>query len=153
MQIPKYFIRYCLVGIVNTITGIFTAYICLNLLRCSYLVSASAAYVTGIIVSFILNKIFTFHDENKNYILQFFKFVISMLPSYAVSYFSGWKISKIFFTLPHTIDYAQNAADYLNMTVNKFTDNIAILISMVIYLILGFSINKFLIFTKKNESK
>lgn len=151
MQISKEFTKYCLVGVFNTLVGLSAAYFCLNFLKQSYLFSTAVAYVIGIVVSFVLNKTFTFKDENKDYFKLFFKFVLTMLPSYVVSYFLGWAIARFVFSISHLEVFLVRISDLLNMTAVKFTDNVAVLISMVIYVILGFSVNKFLIFNKKNK--
>ncbi len=151
MKIPKEFIKYCLVGMINTLAGISTAYICLNILSQSYLVSTTAAYITGIIVSFTLNKVFTFTNKSKKIALLFFKFVITMLPSYALSYYLGWLLSRLFEKFNFYIAIEKFAGLTFNISEQKVSDNIAIIISMTIYLILGYAINKYIIFTHKKS--
>lgn len=153
MRISREFIKYCLVGVINTIAGLTTAYTFLNLFSCSYLISTAAAYIVGISVSFILNKKFTFKDESSDYIALFVKFTLTMLPSYAISYFLGWLVSKIVFSINIMHNLSAKIIDIIAISQNKIEDNFAILISMAIYLMLGFFVNKFLIFTKKNEPK
>lgn len=151
MKVSKEFIKYCLVGIINTLAGLTTAYVLLNLFSCSYLTSTAAAYIVGIIISFILNKIFTFKDTSTNHLILFLKFSLTMLPSYVISYFLGWQISKTIFNITIFNDLAYKITEIIPITYDKISDNFAILISMMTYLLLGFSINKFLIFNKKNK--
>lgn len=153
MIISKEFIKYCLVGLLNTLAGISTAYICLNILSLSYLISTAMAYVVGIIVSFSLNKKFTFKDESDKHLILFAKFVLTMLPSYVLSYAAGWQVSKYFFSLPKYKDFCLKLFTGGCITHDKMVDNFAVLISMFIYLILGFVVNKFLVFNGKNKSK
>ena len=57
------FWKFILVGIVNTLVGttvMFTAY---NVFHLSYWISSAANYVVGSIVSYFLNKYFTFQDR------------------------------------------------------------------------------------------
>lgn len=151
MRVSKEFIKYCLVGIINTLAGLTTAYTLLNLFSFSYLVSTSAAYVVGIITSFVLNKIFTFKDKSENHLVLFVKFALAMLPIYSISYFLGWLTSKVIFSVSLLDNLATKVAEAILIAHDKVTDNFAILISMTIYLLLGFFVNKFLIFNKKNK--
>lgn len=153
MKVSEEFIKYCFVGVINTLVGLTTAYTFLNLFSCSYLISTAAAYVVGIIISFILNKIFTFKDKSSEHLMLFTKFALTMLPSYAISYFLGWLTSKAFFSISILNALANKITEIIPMTHDKITDNFAILISMTIYLLLGFLVNKFFIFNKKNESQ
>ncbi|MDD3236693.1 MAG: GtrA family protein [Candidatus Gastranaerophilales bacterium] len=149
MFISKEFIRYCLVGVVNTIAGIGSAYFCLNVVKTSYLLATTVAYIVGIMVSFSLNKIFTFKNKDTHYIVQFFKFVASMLPSYVISYYLGWLLAREVLSLNNVILFASKFSLFLNMDYPKFIDNVAVIVSMMLYLALGFAVNKFFIFAKK----
>ena len=61
--ISKEFIKYCLVGIVNTTVGCLTAFIALNILHFNYYVSTTLSYITGVSCSFILNlSVFSPHQ-------------------------------------------------------------------------------------------
>lgn len=60
------FWKFILVGIVNTLVGttvMFTAY---NVFHLSYWISSASNYVVGSIVSYFLNKYFTFQDRQKS---------------------------------------------------------------------------------------
>jgi len=144
MKISKEFIKYCLVGIVNTIVGTGTAFIALDFFGCNYAVSTTLAYVTGNISSFYLNKTFTFKSKG-NTVFEFFKFFLTMLPSYVFSYWAGYKICRYLLSLGF-FDFINN---FIKIKETLISDNIAIPLSMLIYLILGFTINKFLVFNKK----
>lgn len=153
MDTSKEFIKYCLVGLLNTLAGISTAYLCLNIISLSYFVSTAMAYIVGIIVSFSLNKTFTFKDDSEKNGLLFIKFVLTMLPSYIFSYAAGWWVSKYFFSLPQYKDFCLKLFTADCIPHDKVVDNFAVLISMGLYLILGFVVNKFLVFNAKNKSK
>lgn len=154
MKISGEFIKYCLVGIVNTIIGISTAYILLNPLHQSYTVSTVGAYITGIIVSYIMNKTFTFKFKEGNDFVLFAKFALSMLPCYAISYYL---ISPFLTKLVLRIEIFNNLANwffsFFGVAQDKVLDNSTIIMSMGVYLILGFSLNKYFIFRKKNQQQ
>lgn len=151
MKLRKEFITYCIVGIVNTAVGLSTAYLFLNVFMSSYLVSVTAAYVAGIIVSFLLNKKYTFNNHSNNYLKLFSRFVFAMLPSYVLSYYFGYHIVQMIDKMNVVDHILIDISKYTAMEMPRLVDNVAVLISMTIYLILGFSVNKFVIFKQKNK--
>lgn len=63
--LDKTVLRFLLVGVVNTLVGAGLMFLLYNVANCSYWLSSAANYVVGGIVSFFLNKYFTF--ENKTW--------------------------------------------------------------------------------------
>ena len=150
MRISSEFLRYCIVGILNTIAGISTAYVILNVFSQPYIVATIGAYIVGVSVSFLLNKVFTFKNcDETNCVLLFAKFVVTMLPSYAVSYFSGWLFSKSITLIPYCHNAILKFSNLFGIEEHRVLDNFAILVSMIIYLLLGFFVNKYFVFKKK----
>lgn len=150
--LSKEFITYCLVGLVNTFVGISTAFICLNLFMLSYAVATSFAYLLGSVVSFFLNKKYTFKNKDKSFI-QFIKFFTTMLPAYILSYWLGFQASSLCFHPQKGLFRSVLAliSQYTTIIPEKIVDNFAVLISMAIFLIVGFSINKFIVFKNEKE--
>lgn len=150
MKLTGEFIKYCLVGVVNTLVGISTAYILLNPLRQNYTISTIGAYIAGICVSYILNKKFTFKFGGGNNIVLFLKFALSMFPCYAISYYL---ISPLLTNQLYKIDFIYNFSHWFfslfSVAQDKVLDNLTVIISMGVYLILGFTLNKYFIFRKK----
>lgn len=56
-------LRFLLVGVVNTLVGCGTMFLLYNLAHWSYWASSAANYIVGGIVSFFLNKYFTFRKK------------------------------------------------------------------------------------------
>lgn len=54
------FWKFVLVGIVNTLVGTAVMFAAYNVLHLSYWISSASNYVVGSIVSYFLNKYFTF---------------------------------------------------------------------------------------------
>ena len=148
IKISKEFIIYCIVGMINTLVGTGTAIICLNLFLLQYSVATTMSYITGIIVSFFLNKKYTFKNKDKS-LKQFIKFFLSMLPTYVASYWLGYQIAH--FSAKYLNNIVNDFAQRLNISQIQIIDNIAIILSMAIYLIVGFAINKFFVFKNKKE--
>lgn len=81
----KIFWKFILVGIINTVVGTGIMFICYNILHFNYWVSTAMNYIIGSVVSFFLNKHFTFqnHEHNWNIIL---KFIINIFVCYLIAY-------------------------------------------------------------------
>lgn len=78
-------LRFLLVGLVNTAVGCGTMFLLYNLAGCSYWISSAANYITGGIVSFFLNKHFTFRDHKRSW-KQAVKFATSVIICYLAAY-------------------------------------------------------------------
>lgn len=78
-------IKFLIVGVVNTLFGTAIMFGLYNLAGCSYWVSSAANYVFGSILSFFLNKNFTF--QNKDSLQKTLpKFVLNILLCYLLAY-------------------------------------------------------------------
>jgi putative flippase GtrA len=77
------FMRFCLVGLVNTAVGLLIMEI-LHLLGLNYWVTTLIGNGLGIGLSFVLNKRFTF-DDKKGW-KKFIPFLLVCLVSYLISY-------------------------------------------------------------------
>ena len=124
----RLFLKYLKVGVVNSLLGLFVILICLNFLKLNYNVSYLLGYVVGLINSFILNKSYTFNNTMKwnKVILPFF---ILFIVSYVISHIVLLLLIEVLY----------------------LEKNTAIVISMIIYTLIGFILNKKL-FQNKNFS-
>lgn len=77
--------KFLLVGLFNTLIGCGTMFLLYNVGGCSYWLSSTANYVVGSIVSFFLNKYFTFQNYEKS-VKQIFKFVVNVVVCYLLAY-------------------------------------------------------------------
>ena len=78
-------IKFLAVGVVNTLVGCGTMFLLYNLAHCSYWASSAANYVVGGIVSFFLNKYFTFQNKERSW-KQLGMFVINITICYLLAY-------------------------------------------------------------------
>lgn len=79
------FLRFLLVGVVNTLIGLGIMFFLYNVLGLSYLASTFIGNMMGAAVSYFLNKTFTFRsDERARH--NWWKFVLVILCCYALSY-------------------------------------------------------------------
>lgn len=65
---------FLFVGIVSSLVDIGLLYSLCEFGGLGYLTAATLSYCTGILVSYSLNKILTFHDRSKDYLVQFTSF-------------------------------------------------------------------------------
>ena len=77
--------RFILVGIVNTLFGPAIMFVFYNVFHLSYWISSASNYFFGSILSYFLNKSFTFR-YGKTDIKSILKFTINILVCYLLAY-------------------------------------------------------------------
>lgn len=84
-MIDKTLIKFVMVGIVNTLFGSAIMFAMYNLIGCSYWVSSAANYIFGSVLSFFLNKHFTFENKSKD-VSVVIKFTVNIIVCYLLAY-------------------------------------------------------------------
>lgn len=79
------FWKFVLVGIINTLIGTTVMFVAYNLLHLNYWLSSASNYVVGSIVSYFLNKYFTFQNKEKS-AKQVVMFIINITICYLLAY-------------------------------------------------------------------
>lgn len=79
------FLRFLLVGLVNTLVGSGVMFLLYNLARCGYWFSSAMNYVAGSIVSYFLNKNFTFRARGHD-AAAVLRFIVNIAVCYAAAY-------------------------------------------------------------------
>lgn len=72
-------------GVVNTLTGCGLMFALYNLAGCSYWLSSAANYIAGGIVSFFLNKYFTFRNKERSW-RQAGRFILTVAVCWLLAY-------------------------------------------------------------------
>lgn len=121
----RQFVKFGLVGILNTIITISIIFVFMKLLNISYIISNVVGYLFGFINSFILNKIWTFASK-KSIGRESFLFVVIFVVCYSLQLILLIILKEKLQIKP---EYAQ-------------------IISIIFYSILNFSGNKFITFRK-----
>lgn len=83
--IDRTLLKFVVVGVINTLFGSAVMFAMYNLLGCSYWVSSAANYIFGSILSFFLNKHFTFQNQSKG-IGVVIKFIVNIIVCYLLAY-------------------------------------------------------------------
>ncbi|MDO4271292.1 MAG: GtrA family protein [Eubacteriales bacterium] len=83
--VDKKLAKFLLVGVVNTLVGMAIMFGLYNLAHCSYWVSSAANYILTSILSFFLNKHFTFQSK-ENGASQVLRFALNIAVCYLLAY-------------------------------------------------------------------
>ena len=81
----KTFIKFVFVGVLNTIFGTAIMLICYNIIHMNYWLSSACNYFFGSILSYFLNKNFTFQNRERSWRV-IGRFVINILICYLLAY-------------------------------------------------------------------
>ena len=130
----KKFIKFIIVGVINTIVGTAIMFGAYNLLGCSYWVSSAANYILASILSYVLNKKFTFEHEG-NVAKSGVRFVINIAACYLIAYgiakpFAIWMLSGSSITIQ---------------------ENVAMFVGMCIFTGLNYFGQRFFVFKQEDE--
>ena len=109
------FLKFILVGVVNTLVGIAVMFFCFNVLAWSYWVSSALNYMVGSIVSYLLNKRYTFQQKGHDWHIVW-KFIVNVSVCYVLAYglakpFVAWMLSGV------TTNIQGNAALFVGMVL------------------------------------
>lgn len=132
MRIDTSIIKFLLVGALNTLVGMAAIFLLYNLGKCSYWVSSATGYLAGGIVSFFLNKYFTFQNHERSW-RQVLRFAVNV----AVCYLLAYGIAK---------PLALRAL--AGQTVN-IQENVAMLLGMCLYTALNYFGQRFFAFRSR----
>ena len=128
-------IKFIIVGITNTVVGTSVMFILYNVFSVGYWMSSAANYIIGSIVSYFLNKYFTFRNREKSF-KQIILFVINISLCYLITY----GIAK------------PMVAFILNQYNEKIQGNISMLVGMGLFVILNYFGQRLVVF-RQSEKK
>lgn len=132
----KTFLKFIIVGVINTIVGTSIMFILYNAFGFSYWFSSSMNYIIGSIVSFFLNKYFTFKSKTFSF-KEVVLFIINIAVCYLIAYgFAKWIILYIM------SDYSL-----------KIQENTAMVVGMVLFTMLNYLSQRFIVFSRGNNGK
>lgn len=126
-------VRFVLVGIANTLFGAGIMFLFYNFLHLDYWLSSASNYFFGGILSYFLNKYFTFRYKDKSFKV-IAKFVLNTVLCYLIAY----SVAKPLI------------ASLLAASSVTAQENIAMLAGMVIYTVLNYLGQRFFAFNNKN---
>lgn len=128
------FVRFLLVGIVNTIVGLSIMYTLLDLFHWTYWLATLSGNLVGACVSFLLNRFFTFNSgiSIKKGLLPFAGVI---LVCYFISYGLGKKLAFYLLAMTHLLPLS-------------YSSECAVLIGTGLYTITNYFGQKHLVFRR-----
>ncbi|WP_235807713.1 GtrA family protein [Liquorilactobacillus uvarum] len=102
-------LKFIVVGIANTIFGMAIMFLFYNLFHFNYWVSSASNYIFGSILSYFLNKYFTFQNKSKDKRI-IVRFVINITICYLIAYGAAQPVIKVLFS-----SFSQGTQDNIAM--------------------------------------
>ena len=124
-------IRFLIVGVINTLIGCGTMFLLYNLAHCSYWVSSAANYIVGGVVSFFLNKYFTFRKTAWSW-SEVIRFGVNVAVCWLMAY--GFAKPLVLWILKGQTVWLQ--------------ENVAMMVGMCLYTMLNYLGQRFFAFKK-----
>jgi len=128
------FFKFILVGIVNTIVGSATMFLLYNAAHLNYWISSACNYCLTGIISFFLNKYFTFGIKRRS-VFMVFAFIMTI----AVSYLTAYGIAK-----PIMNYFLQNSPQ-------KIRENAALFTGMCLFTVINYLGQRLVVFRKREK--
>lgn len=130
------FLKFVLVGVVNTVVGTAVMFLAYNLLHLSYWISSAANYIVGSICSYFLNKYFTFQNKSKSPVV-ILKFILNITVCYLIAYGGAKKLILLL----------------LSGLSTEWQDNIAMACGMGLFVILNYFGQRFFAFKEEKREE
>ena len=128
----KTFMKFVIVGVINTIVGTAIMFVFYNVFHLSYWISSASNYFFGSICSYILNKHFTFQYHERGW-ASLFRFTINIITCYLLAY----GMAK---PLMHWI---------LSGSTKSIQENVSMLLGMCLFIVFNYLGQRFFAFKSK----
>lgn len=130
--IDKTFIKFVFVGCINTLVGTAVMFLSYNWIGLGYWISSALNYIVGSIISYFLNKYYTFQNKEKS-LKIIVKFIINITICYGIAY----GLAKPF------------VAHILSSQAKMIQENVAMLVGMGLFVILNYIGQRFTVFNEE----
>lgn len=131
------FIRYCLVGVLNTLITLAVIYLCKSMLGWNLYVSNATGYIAGLINSFVCNRQWTFHSDG-DYRREALRFAIGFLLCYGLQLLLVWMLTSSAF--------GQYDFRFFGVIISGY--GIATILGNIVYTLANFVFNRVVTFRK-----
>ncbi len=130
----KTFMKFVMVGVINTIVGTTIMFVFYNVFHLSYWISSASNYFFGSICSYILNKHFTFQYHEQGW-ASLFRFTINILICYLLAY-----------------GMAKPLMQWILSDCSKtIQENVSMLLGMCLFIVFNYLGQRFFAFKKKYD--
>lgn len=130
----KTFMKFVMVGVINTIVGTTIMFVFYNVFHLNYWISSASNYFFGSIVSYILNKYFTFNYHEKGW-ASLWRFTLNILVCYLLAYGIAKPVIKWILT----------------GTSVTIQENISMVLGMCLFVVFNFLGQRFFAFKSKES--
>lgn len=128
------FWKFILVGIVNTLFGTAIMFVFYNVFHLSYWISSASNYFFGSILSYFLNRMFTFRSQNSHA-----KEIVRFAANITVCYLCAYGLAK------PLVKWVLSGAS------QSIQDNLAMLAGMCLFVLLNYIGQRFFVFRNIRE--
>lgn len=136
------FWKFILVGVLNTIVGTGLQFLLFNLLGWNEWVSSVTGYFLGSVLSYFLNKYFTFKNQEKG-IKPILKFALNIAVCYTIAYVIAIPLISYICTV--------NSLTMFGWTVEKFSGNLSMVVGSCLFVACNYIGQRFFAFKEKSE--
>lgn len=127
-------LKFLLVGVINTLVGTAIMFGLYNLAGASYWLSSAANYVLTSILSFFLNKYFTFRSKGSS-LREILRFALNIAVCYGIAYGVAQPLVAL----------------ALSTAAQTVRDNVAMLVGMCLFTGLNYLGQRFFAFAEKKD--
>lgn len=131
--LDKRFLIFLVIGVVNTLFGLAITFTCYNLLGFDYWTSSALDYTLASILSYFLNKRFTFHYRGNNW-RSGIRFIINIVICYLMAFSIARPCARWLLT-------------YCGLSLSKsFIENVAMLVGTGLFMVINYLGQRFFAF-------
>ena len=134
------FWKFIMVGILNTIVGMGLQSLFFNLCGWGEWISSIVGYILGSILSYFLNKYFTFKNKEKGW-KPIAKFALNIAVCYGLAYGIAIPLTKWI--------CVANSLTMFGWTVDKFAGNVSMLVGSCLFVAFNYIGQRFFAFKEK----
>lgn len=136
------FLKFVLVGVLNTIVGMGLQFLLYNLFGVEKNIATLIGNVLGSVLSYFLNKYFTFQNTEKGW-KPVFRFALNIAVCYALAYGVVMNLAAL---LCDTFSWT-----LFGMTVESFSANLSMLVGACSFVAFNYIGQRFFAFREKNK--
>lgn len=151
-------LKFLFVGVLNTIVGYLLTVLFMNIMNLGYWPSTALSYILASIMSYFLNKYFTFKNTEKG-IKPILRFSLNIAVCYVLAYGIAQPLVGFIMKLEFVAAWV---ASFINTPfmlslfggdVTKFCDNVAVLAGMGLFMCFNYLGQRFFAFKQKPDDK
>ena len=132
------FVKFCLVGAMNTLVTLCTIFICKSLIGVNEYIANALGYIIGVINSFLWNKQWVFHSQGR---------ISREAVRFAIGFAICYSLQLITVIALNTSSFGEIELDTGLMVVSGY--GLATIIGCAVYTIFNFIYNRFVTFRKR----